>query len=767
MSDISDSEDHSNEFGMEQGSVEYGEEMESYQGSPGTDSIDHSPDATEIQFDEIPAFANLPPLDPWRKIRRELLKILNQSRQEENPDLQEMHIDYLATDAAQEYAKHVLEEEEDDKVLNDLINNSNSVGDIKSCVAVTFLEEEAADPKHLLEPFIDAHGLLMELHRDLVLDTVFNNVGIGLSVQGMRLVLIYCFSEKALVVNQIDEEEPGVIVIRGNMLRNNVGIYALRVIEAETSKELSLIGPTFIKADIESGVFLATVECDEVIRYDAEGKAMNIVEYYTRARPETIQYSQPSNEKINIKHITLAHRTACERFPDPRIIIEEAKDDEKKRILQNRQQQYLDEQKKKRDYEAQQVEVMRAEQRKVLQEMERERRMMQENPEGGFSVSSAQKSERMKSMISNSSNMTPDIGRKSSIGSLREEAKVSRRESERSIRSDEERSEKSREQEEFSQREVREDLITAIIDALEQQENLKKENTTLERKVINIRQKNEITNERSADASINMHKYLNTLANVHQVQFKMHEVHEQYNNWAHLYEENIYEKQERSKEIQNYFREFKREVAKGAEHARTGKGIPQSTIDKWEEQEEQRDKALQEARIKNITLKGTLSKLEQQSKEKEKLADGLHLIDYEQLKIENQTLNEKIEERNEEIHKLRKKIEETVQILTHIKEKLQFVQAEKLNLSSERDELSERLGVQRKELNYLKKQKDKLHTENMKKKQETGIVNSEALTTDLALRRVKISDLKERLQNMENQYSYIQSIISRAKPYAS
>ena len=42
------------------------------------------------------------------------------------------------------------------------------------------------------------------------------------------------------------------------------------------------------------------------------------------------------------------------------------------------------------------------------------------------------------------------------------------------------------------------------------------------------------------------------------------------------------------------------------------------------------------------------------------------------LKIENQTLNEKIEERNEDLHKLRKKTTTTVQVLTHIKEKLQF-----------------------------------------------------------------------------------------------
>ena len=45
----------------------------------------------------------------------------------------------------------------------------------------------------------------------------------------------------------------------------------------------------------------------------------------------------------------------------------------------------------------------------------------------------------------------------------------------------------------------------------------------------------------------------------------------------------------------------------------------------------------------------------------EELAEGLHLIDFEQLKIENQSLNEKIEERNEELAKLRKKTATTVQ----------------------------------------------------------------------------------------------------------
>merc|ERR1712146_494231 len=94
------------------------------------------------------------------------------------------------------------------------------------------------------------------------------------------------------------------------------------------------------------------------------------------------------------------------------------------------------------------------------------------------------------------------------------------------------------------------------------------------------------------------------------------------------------------------------------------------------DQEKEKDEEASKVRLRNINLRMTLRKLEASLREKEQLAEGLHLIDFEQLKIENQTLNEKIEERNEELHKLRKKTTTTVQVLTHIKEKLQFVQVD-------------------------------------------------------------------------------------------
>lgn len=75
----------------------------------------------------------------------------------------------------------------------------------------------------------------------------------------------------------------------------------------------------------------------------------------------------------------------------------------------------------------------------------------------------------------------------------------------------------------------------------------------------------------------------------------------------------------------------------------------------------------------------------------EQLAEGLHMIDFEQLRINNVDLNEKIEERNEEILKLKRKVTSTVQVLAHLKEKLQFVQTENSTKKTMLKEVDEEL----------------------------------------------------------------------------
>jgi hypothetical protein len=103
------------------------------------------------------------------------------------------------------------------------------------------------------------------------------------------------------------------------------------------------------------------------------------------------------------------------------------------------------------------------------------------------------------------------------------------------------------------------------------------------------------------------------------------------------------------------------QVARSSENSRTGKPIPERVIQERMALAQRKEEEVERVRLKNIMARNRMKKLEAHLKAKEELAEGLHLIDFEQLKIENQSLNEKIEERNEELLKLRKKTTTTVQ----------------------------------------------------------------------------------------------------------
>jgi len=173
-------------------------------------------------------------------------------------------------------------------------------------------------------------------------------------------------------------------------------------------------------------------------------------------------------------------------------------------------------------------------------------------------------------------------------------------------------------------------------------------------------------------------------------------------------------------------------------YSRTGKKIPAEFIKQKEQAEFQKDEEVNQFRLQNIALRNRLANKEKILKKKEQLADGLHLIDFEQLKIENQTLNEKIEERNEELHKLRKKITTTVVILSHTREKLQYVGAQNTHRNLELVELNDKLNDDKISLSKMKKEREVLQKENQKLRQQTGIVNKKSLKTDYDRRSEEI-----------------------------
>ncbi|KAJ3343489.1 Coiled-coil domain-containing protein 96 [Gonapodya sp. JEL0774] len=183
-------------------------------------------------------------------------------------------------------------------------------------------------------------------------------------------------------------------------------------------------------------------------------------------------------------------------------------------------------------------------------------------------------------------------------------------------------------------------------------------------------------------------------------------------------------------EAQQEYARFKRTTALGAESARTGEQLGKKAVETLEAAEARKEAEVATVRLENIKLRNRLRRQEALLRQKEELADGLHLIDFEQLKIENQTYNEKIEERNEELLKLRKKITNVVQVLTHVKEKLHFVQNETVTLRSTLSSLDDEVNIERDVLPVAKHEANQLRKFNSQLRQRNGLLGNVPLLRD-------------------------------------
>ncbi|RLN62543.1 hypothetical protein BBJ29_002092 [Phytophthora kernoviae] len=346
--------------------------------------------------------------------------------------------------------------------------------------------------------------------------------------------------------------------------------------------------------------------------------------------------------------------------------------------------------------------------------------------------------------------------------------------------------------EEAARKEARR-LRTAIAKATEQHEELQQRNTKLQRRIATLLQKNQENSTSTAAAAAttttsgslgastslggesaaaggvtgagrredkvnageNAKRYLECLRSVHESKVQMVTAQSQYDKVALELQARLDEKEAKVTEIQDAFLEFKREVARNAENLRTGKPIAKRVIAQFETAELRKDQDVEKVRLKHINLRTHLKKLEQQLHAKEQLAEGLHLIDFEQLKIENQTLNEKIEERNEELHKLRKKTTSTVQVLTHIKEKLQFVLAENQMLKRDSQELEEALTANRDQLAHKKKDRDATRQLAARLKSKEGFAKSELLIEDFEKRESDLVDLERRRAELIQRHAFL------------
>lgn len=217
--------------------------------------------------------------------------------------------------------------------------------------------------------------------------------------------------------------------------------------------------------------------------------------------------------------------------------------------------------------------------------------------------------------------------------------------------------------------------------------------------------------------------------------------------------------------------EFKRDIVVGAENFRTGKTIAEKMIRYMEEKLRQKDAVVEKLRLKNATLKSQAQKIDAQLRHKEEMGDALHYIDFHQLQIENKQYVATIEERNEDLLKLKQTTGSTVQVLNSLKKKLHELMEESAWLQGEitsRTELNEKI-VDEVALLDSRNQKDekKLHKAQVQQSAEPSKDMPQIL--DYVAQKAKMYELQQEIKNYERKVEIAERAakLSRTKSISS
>jgi hypothetical protein len=139
------------------------------------------------------------------------------------------------------------------------------------------------------------------------------------------------------------------------------------------------------------------------------------------------------------------------------------------------------------------------------------------------------------------------------------------------------------------------------------------------------------------------------------------------------------------------------------------------------------------------------------------------MIDFEQLKIENQTLSEKIEERNEELSKLKRKKTITVQILTHIREKLRYIENQNVVTSQELVGIDRDIITTRNHVTTAKHNREIFRENNIELKRQRGFATSDLLIIDYETRKQTIEMLQQSINELQERHFLLTKQITTNK----
>ncbi|KAL3907701.1 MAG: hypothetical protein SGPRY_010080, partial [Prymnesium sp.] len=188
---------------------------------------------------------------------------------------------------------------------------------------------------------------------------------------------------------------------------------------------------------------------------------------------------------------------------------------------------------------------------------------------------------------------------------------------------------------------------------------------------------------------------------------------------------------------------------KGAENFRTGKTIAEKAVRYMEEKLRAKGATAEKLRLKNVTLKTQIQKMEGQLQQKEDMGEVLHVIDFDQLKIENQQYLEKIEERNNELLRLKLTTGNTVQVLNTLKHKLNNLTTESEWLKRETNQRKESLVKITEEIARVEQEKEQAARLDRKLRREENSESNMPQVLDYVSQKAEMYDVERQLNGAD------------------
>lgn len=248
-------------------------------------------------------------------------------------------------------------------------------------------------------------------------------------------------------------------------------------------------------------------------------------------------------------------------------------------------------------------------------------------------------------------------------------------------------------------------------------------------------------------------RYQEALSQFEQKMAELEQAKAQFNSELQAIQEKAEQADKHRLEREKDFHDIREQACKNAIKQRTNKPLTAVEINTKEGKLVKAERDLENSRIQFILTKSKYKQTEEELDQQDQLSEGLHLIDFEQLKIENQSLNEKKAEKLQDLEKIRKKIVDNAHILTHVKEKLHFVSKQKEGLITMQKKIDTDYTEARAKLATARIHRDKVRDDNSNLKKSSGLIGMTDLLYDFENRSNELELMKDKVTELKQKYN--------------